>query len=788
MAAVIGYLMPTGELTGSLESTGELVGEITKPSGGSPYTGDYEVMPREELIRLLTNGLTMTDDLIIDAIPEDYVGSAVPRQSALSVSGNAITAPAGFYAEDLTETVQTGVEGIPTAVKGAVSNNSIEITPKVRNNEGYIPGSTLEGIPVSVSAGDLVSGTKTITSNVNSSNVTNYRYVRVDVQPNLETKNVTPSETAQTVTASPGYDGMDQVNVSGIPGNYVGSNVPRRSGLTVSGLHAEAPAGFYESAVSADLVPDLQTKQHTPTETATTIQADVGHDGLSAVEVAGIPSDYVGSGVTRRSSLQVTGKTVKAQAGYYSDEVTATVSTATPGVPVAQMSAVSNHAVTITPKVTNPEGYMTAGTTTGTPVSVSAGDLVSGTRSFTANTTSADVTNYRYVDVAVPASTPALDVLNVTPSLSAQSIVAAMQGLDGFSQVNVSAVTSGSVGTPTVSTSTVSANRITITPMVTVSTGYVNGGTFTGTAITVSASDLVSGILNITSSGMINVKTFATASVPDAEYDFGSGQAGFYTEGGQRKYHHNSNLNCWSAGWLPTQDSYASDIVHTAIPTGTVISPLTTAQTIGGAKWVLEDAITFAAMPSGTAGTPSATKGAVSNNSVTVTPTVTNSAGYIQGGTKTGTGVNVSASELVSGTLSITANTSSADVTNYKYVDVSVSGGGGKNVQIATGTKRIASTAYTDVGYEITVAKTGTYTVHWAGWRSSTSGTNGAQLYVNGTASGSAVTTFDGTWTNVQNGARTSVSLTQGDKVTLRARSRGTSYYMYIFFLSIEEV
>lgn len=58
--------------------------------------------------------------------------------------------------------------------------------------------------------------------------------------------------------------------------------------------------------------------------------------------------------------------------------------------------------------------------------------------------------------------------------------------------------------------------------------------------------------------------------------------------------------------------------------------------------------ITVNAMPSGTAGTPIATKSAVSNHSVTVTPSVTNSTGYITGGTKTGTAVTVTASELIS--------------------------------------------------------------------------------------------------------------------------------------------
>ena len=77
-------------------------------------------------------------------------------------------------------------------------------------------------------------------------------------------------------------------------------------------------------------------------------------------------------------------------------------------------------------------------------------------------------------------------------------------------------------------------------------------------------------------------------------------------------------------------------------------------------------------VPSGTAGTPSASKSAVSNHSVTVTPSVTNTAGYISGGTKTGTGVSVSASELVSGAKSISANGTDIDVTNYASVDVAV--------------------------------------------------------------------------------------------------------------------
>jgi hypothetical protein len=112
-------------------------------------------------------------------------------------------------------------------------------------------------------------------------------------------------------------------------------------------------------------------------------------------------------------------------------------------------------------------------------------------------------------------------------------------------------------------------------------------------------------------------------------------------------------------------------------------------------------------MPSGTAGTPTATKGTVSNHSVTVTPSVTNTSGYISGGTINGTAVTVSASELVSGTKSITENGTGIDVTNYAAVDVNVSGGGGAS-NIVTGTFTGTSsgalaidTGYTGNGYPI---------------------------------------------------------------------------------------
>ena len=89
------------------------------------------------------------------------------------------------------------------------------------------------------------------------------------------------------------------------------------------------------------------------------------------------------------------------------------------------------------------------------------------------------------------------------------------------------------------------------------------------------------------------------------------------------------------------------------------------------------------AVASGTAGTPTVTKGTVSNHSVSITPSVTNTTGYITGGTKNGTPVTVSVTELESGTKSITENGTGISVSGYSAVDVDVPG------QTPTGVKYI---------------------------------------------------------------------------------------------------
>ena len=183
-----------------------------------------------------------------------------------------------------------------------------------------------------------------------------------------------------------------------------------------------------------------------------------------------------------------------------------------------------------------------------------------------------------------------------------------------------------------------------------------------------------SGTYTVTASGTHDVTQYASASVAAATPTNDSASE-YITSSGARKWRYRPKTIVPTAGWA-AQRSASNPIngfwkTFDAIPTGTTVTPTTSPQTIGGADTMLEGAVTVSAVPVGTEGTPSAAK-SVSGHAATVTPSVTNTAGLIGGGTHTGTAVTVAASELVSGTKSITANGSGIDVTEYASVDVAV--------------------------------------------------------------------------------------------------------------------
>lgn len=183
------------------------------------------------------------------------------------------------------------------------------------------------------------------------------------------------------------------------------------SGETATGADGNQVVGAYVPASAT-----IQSLNVTPSETQQTFNSS-SVDGYKPVTVGAVSSSYVGSGVTRRSptDMTVSGGTVTAPAGYYESASSKAVATGTEGAPTATKGTVSNHSVSVTPSVTNSAGYISGGTKTGTAVSVSASELVSGNLPITSNGNNIDVTNYSTVSVNV-ASTVQTDTKTVTAS------------------------------------------------------------------------------------------------------------------------------------------------------------------------------------------------------------------------------------------------------------------------------------------------------------------------------------------------------------------------------------
>ncbi len=271
----------------------------------------------------------------------------------------------------------------------------------------------------------------------------------------MQSKTATPTKATQEITPDTGYSALSGVTVNPIPNEYI---IPSGS-LTITENGQQNVAQYASVNVNVQAQehePNLQEKSATPTETTQEITADSGYDGMSKVTVGAISSGYVGSGVTRRNSsdLSTNGATVNVPAGYYEEAASKSIASGSATTPATTITADPTISVSSSGLIT-----ATASASKSVTPTVSAGYVSSGTAGTV--TVSGSKTQQLTTQAAK----------TVTPTKSEQT-----------------AVTSGVFTTGIVKVAAIPAAYITTTDanaaagdIVSGQTAYVNGSKVTGT-------------------------------------------------------------------------------------------------------------------------------------------------------------------------------------------------------------------------------------------------------------------------------------------------------------------
>ena len=342
---------------------------------------------------------------IADAIREK-TGSAstyTPSEMAeaiLTISGGGGIVPTGTIniTTNGTHNVYNYASANVNVPTGSTINNQDKTVSPTTSQQSITYDSSYTGLgTVTVNAIQTETKTVTVNGDVLPSSGKFLSKVTVNVPTgstiNNQDKSVSPTESAQTVTADSGYTGLGTVTVDAISSTYIGSDIDVDPTPTVDGATVTIPTGYYSddttksvasgsastpattitanptisvntstgvitatASATKSLAPNVTAgyvssstagtitvngsntstlttvngTTITPTETEQTAVA-ANRYTLGAVKVGAISSTYVGSEITRRDSddLTASGATISVPSGYYASNASKSVTTMT---------------------------------------------------------------------------------------------------------------------------------------------------------------------------------------------------------------------------------------------------------------------------------------------------------------------------------------------------------------------------------------------------------------------------------------------------------------------------
>ena len=256
--------VPTADLSITTNGTHNVLNYSSATVNVQPALQSKEITPS-------TSEQTITADAGNYGLSSVKVKAIQTEEKTITVNNSSIVPTSGKYLSKVTAS-------LPMQTKTA--------TP-TKASQSITPDSTYQGLS-SVTVNPIPdsyiipTGSTTITTN-GTVNVTSYASAVVNVQPELQSKEATPSTTEQTVTADTGKYGLSSVKIKAIQ--------TEEKTATTNNSSITPTSGKYLSKVTVSL--PMQAKTVTPTTTAQTITPDTSYQGLSSVSIGAIPSNYI---------------------------------------------------------------------------------------------------------------------------------------------------------------------------------------------------------------------------------------------------------------------------------------------------------------------------------------------------------------------------------------------------------------------------------------------------------------------------------------------------------------